>query len=61
MNEHKYKEARLFFVLLDRAVFHEHARRKINFADQISQMKTNMNKISYMNKNLLQYMNKFLK
>ena len=41
------------FFFIRRAVFHELARKKINFADQISQTKTNVNKISYMNRNFL--------
>ena len=42
-------------VLSDQAFFHEHAQKKMNFTDQISQTKTNMNMniICYMNKNFL--------
>ena len=39
----------MFFILSDRAVFHEHALKKINLTDQVSQTKTNMN----INKNLI--------
>ena len=48
-NEYESKEARGFFVLSDWVNFHAHARKKVNFADQISQTKTNIN----MNKNYL--------
>ena len=54
MNMH-IKKPGCFLFYQTRAVFHEHAGKKIKFADQISQTKTKMkmNEISYMNKNFL--------